>query len=791
MNDTSGTPPVPQSRLRTFGTLALLGPNDETVLGKHGHHRRRLALLAALAAADEQGRSRDQLLLLFWPDVEQSRARHSLEQLLYALRGSIGETAFAGTNPLRLNPAVISSDVAVFSAALRRGDLESAVEAYRGPFLDGFYVGDAPEFERWVETERARLTTAYADAVHRLANGADASLDRDAAVRWWRKLVETDSVSSKYATGLVRALMNAGDYPAALRYAERYEAIVKEELGADVSPGAAALVAEVRAAAKTERVAPVRSLAPSVDVPVNESSVASGAPMPAASIAHAEANALPQKLRRRRPMVYATAALLLTVAVTATATRLRDSAASARPVDAAPSIAVLPFATPSGGGETSAIADGISEEMITALYRVPNLRVIARQSAFAFRDSDLDARTIGDSLKVMTLLQGSIEREGTRLRVNARLIDARDGSTRWSDTYVRELTEIFTVQREIAASVARELRLRVDSGDTRRLERPSTQNVAAWELMVRGRDPVHMRSPTDSGPRRGLAFLQQAVAIDSNFAAAYAAMPYMYMSLASRARTTEQVREFNRLSIEAANKAISLDPSLPAAYTGLGVALASGQMELQKAEDAFRRSIALGGSPRVREHLARVLMRSGRHQEALAHALRAEEEDPVSASAIADVGELLCANGRTDEGLAQLARLRDLKPPLQRVTGYIALCYGMQGKWREAIGAFGDSEIGMDPLSPMLGYVLARAGDTTRVNLLRKAAIERWQRTGRGAHVVAYIAAGFDDYDQVFEWLSRSDDVMATTSLMYPLFKGVQADPRYEQHRARLGLQKR
>src|SRR5688572_2533009 len=160
---------APPYRLRTLGTFALTGPNEGTVLGKHGQQRRRLALLAVLAAAGERGRSRDQLLLLFWPDATQSRARHSLDQLLYALRASIGETVFASGNPVTLDPNVLASDVGAFNAALQRGDLEAAVEEYRGPFLDGLYLNDAPEFERWLESERARLAGAYADALTRLA----------------------------------------------------------------------------------------------------------------------------------------------------------------------------------------------------------------------------------------------------------------------------------------------------------------------------------------------------------------------------------------------------------------------------------------------------------------------------------------------------------------------------------------------------------------------------------------------------------------------------------------------
>src|SRR4051812_33476808 len=143
--------------LRTLGTLGLSGPNVRQVLGARGHHRRRLALLSVLAAAGENGRSRDRLLSLFWPESTERRARHSLDQLLYAIRSSVGDDVFTGVNPVRLNPAVVSTDVGIFVAATDSGDAARAVLEYRGAFLDGFHLGDSPDFEQWLEAERAGL----------------------------------------------------------------------------------------------------------------------------------------------------------------------------------------------------------------------------------------------------------------------------------------------------------------------------------------------------------------------------------------------------------------------------------------------------------------------------------------------------------------------------------------------------------------------------------------------------------------------------------------------------------
>src|SRR5215207_1094186 len=139
---------MPLFRLQTLGALSLHGHSGAAIPGR-GSQRRRLALLAVLAASGERGRSRDSLLALFWPDAPQERARHSLEQLLYAIRTSVSNEAFLGVNPVALNPDVIRSDVTELERALAEDRLEDAVAEYRGPFLEGFALPDALEFEPW------------------------------------------------------------------------------------------------------------------------------------------------------------------------------------------------------------------------------------------------------------------------------------------------------------------------------------------------------------------------------------------------------------------------------------------------------------------------------------------------------------------------------------------------------------------------------------------------------------------------------------------------------------------
>ena len=158
---------------------------DGRPCGGAAGQRKSLALLALLAAGGRRGLSRDKIHAWLWPEISTDKATHRLAQLLYSLRRDLGtEELFLGSTDLRLNPTVLTTDLAEFTTALEVGDFARAVGAYGGPFLDGFYLNDAPEFERWVESERSRLASAHASALERLARSADAAGAHEQATRW-------------------------------------------------------------------------------------------------------------------------------------------------------------------------------------------------------------------------------------------------------------------------------------------------------------------------------------------------------------------------------------------------------------------------------------------------------------------------------------------------------------------------------------------------------------------------------------------------------------------------------
>jgi len=237
-------------RLVTLGGL-FVHPLDDPQ-ARLVSQRRRLAVLALLAVAAERGLSREKLLGYLWPDTEEEKARRVLSQAVYGVRQDLAADAVLGTNDLRLNPEVIASDLAQFRAAVASGRLEAAAAAYGGPFADAFYLPGAPEFDRWVEEERAVLARQHGEVLERLAQGADARGDRRAAVEWWRRLAAHDPLSSASALGLMQACAAAGDREGALRHARVHEALVREELGVppsgDVTALARALAEQTSAA---------------------------------------------------------------------------------------------------------------------------------------------------------------------------------------------------------------------------------------------------------------------------------------------------------------------------------------------------------------------------------------------------------------------------------------------------------------------------------------------------------------------------------------------------------------
>ena len=216
-------------RLKVLGGLSI--HREDKALSGALAQPRRLAVLALLARAGPSGVPRDRLIATLWPDIEEERARHTFSQTVYAIRREVGDDGvIEGIRELRLNTELLSIDVLDFQAALAERNLQRAAEIYAGPFLDGFHLPGADEFERWVERERAVLDRSYTNLLEQLARDATAREDHVAAVSWWRIRAAHDPLEARVALSLMQSLDAAGDTLGAIQHARVYELLVDEEL---------------------------------------------------------------------------------------------------------------------------------------------------------------------------------------------------------------------------------------------------------------------------------------------------------------------------------------------------------------------------------------------------------------------------------------------------------------------------------------------------------------------------------------------------------------------------------
>jgi DNA-binding SARP family transcriptional activator len=247
----------PRFRVHLLGAIAI--ERDSLPWTGLSSQRKALALLALLAAAGRRGIGRDKVMVLLWPDAASDQARNALSQLLHRVRRELGEESVVGNGELRLDEAFIDTDISAFDAAIAAGRVEEACEIYAGPFLDGFYIRGAPDFERWTAQERDRREGLYHNALERLAvAGAEVGRSGDAA-KWWKRRALAEPLSARVLRSYIEALIRDGDPDAALAAGAAHAALVRSELDAEPDPEITALLERVRrtrVAARSERPSP-------------------------------------------------------------------------------------------------------------------------------------------------------------------------------------------------------------------------------------------------------------------------------------------------------------------------------------------------------------------------------------------------------------------------------------------------------------------------------------------------------------------------------------------------------
>src|SRR5437764_10494384 len=380
-----------------------------------------------------------------------------------------------------------------------------------------------------------------------------------------------------------------------------------------------------------------------------------------------------------------------------------DAAPSAAPAANQKSIAVLPFVNMSADKGDEYLSDGVSEELITALSKISGLQVKARTSSFAFKGKNEDIEKIGELLHVSHLLEGSVARAGNKLRITAQLIQASDGNHLWSDTYDREVQDIFAVRSEVAQQVAATLKIRLLGEEKKRLDQKPTENIEAYNLYRQGR--YYADKFSQDGFKKAIGFYQQAIEKDPRFALAYAGMADTYVLAAD---FYIPAREAFSKAKEAALKAIEVDETLAEAHASLGFVHFHYDWDWAAAEKEFKRALTLNPQS-VRAHTlyTEYLAGMGRFNEAYDQGRRALELDPLSILARWSLGWASLHAGRSDDAIQQFSKAAELDPNNASVRLYLGRAYLFKGMQQRAIEEMETAQR-LDPdepiVLPFLGY---------------------------------------------------------------------------------------
>ena len=618
--------------LRVLGSVRLQASDGRDV-APLVRQPKRTALLAFLAASHARGpHRRDTLLAMFWPESDTAHARAALSQALYVLRAALGEAAIVspGDGAVSLDEKAVWCDAAAFEAALDAGRPGDALALYRGDLLEGFFVTGAPEFEHWLDGERARLRERASQGAWALAAERAAAGDAVEAGRWARRAAELVPADEAVARRLMTFLSGLGDRAAAVRAFEEFESRLAREYELEPSAETRGLAETIRKAESQQHPAALAAQPRSAAAP----EASAGPPLTGL------ARSAPVRSRRRAAVL----ALLLTglLAGGSLVFRAQLGARSTEAARAPKRLVVLPFAN-LGPAEEEYFADGITEEIAARLAVIDPLRVIGRTSATRYKRTTKTIQEIGRELGVRYILEGAVRWEKpphgqARVRVTPQLVSTVDGTHLWAQVYDEPLDEIFRVQSDIAQRVVHALDVTLLEPERRTMEAVPTRNLQAYDYYLRGND--YSRRGLDERVQRAVARMyEKAVELDSGFALAYAML--------SRVHSRMYLLYFDHSAARlakakwAVDKALELQPDLPEGHHSLGTYYWIGHTDYDRA----LREYAITEASRSHEYnlfLARAVLRGrqGKYPEALVDFARARELDPASATLNSTYGEI-------------------------------------------------------------------------------------------------------------------------------------------------------
>ncbi len=450
----------------------------------------------------------------------------------------------------------------------------------------------------------------------------------------------------------------------------------------------------------------------------------------------------------------------------------------------AKSIAVLPLLNESGDPKDEYFSDGLSEELIAALAQIRELKVIGRSSSFRFKERREESKTIGEKLGVTTLLEGTVRKQGERVRIVAELINAADGIELWTQTFDRELKDIFAVQAEIANAVAASLKVTLLGADERSTTKPATTNTEAHNAYLLGHYYFQRRNLEDY--RKAVSYFDEAIRLDPDYALAYAERSEAWSLIGDL--TGQRTTAWPKARRDA-ERAVAIAPELAEARAALGWVRFFADWKFAEGLSEIKRAKELSpANPTANDLLARVIIYLGRLDEAERQARQAVELDPLSIPPQNNLARVLFVEGKLDEADAIARKAAELQPAA-----------ASSHRWQVLVAVQrrdGETALREAQLEPDEGYrrfELALAQYVRGDRKAADAALADLIANGRDqlAYQIAEVYAVRGETDKAFEWLQISFDNHDTGTLSLlidPLLRDLHTDPRYKSLLTKLGL---
>jgi len=479
------------------------------------------------------------------------------------------------------------------------------------------------------------------------------------------------------------------------------------------------------------------------------------------------------------------------VAGTAQAPRSGASPTADRSSADRSSIVVLPFTNLSADSESEFFADGITEEIINALAQIENLRVVARTSAFSFKGKQVDLRTVGTSLNVRTVLEGSVRKSGNRVRIVAQLIGVADGYHIWSERYDRELQDIFEVQDEIARTIADRLKVTLGAERQEPLVKAGTKDLEAYQLYLKGR--FHWNKKTAEGFQKAVEYFQEAIARDPSYAVAYAGLADAY-NLSSFRNVFAPAAVMPKAKAAAA-RALEIDADLAEAHVSLAYAAFTYDRDWSAAGRHFEKALAVNPAYVLNHSFYPLYLSSlGRFDESIPIAKRALDLDPAAPAVSHVLAVQLYLARQFELAIEQCRETLDMDPAYEAAYVLLGQVYATSGRPRDALPHL-ERNLAMTRGSAgamaLLGYAHAHLGEQSKALGIIEDLRATSKQTPVPAFFFALIYAGLEDRDQAFVWLEKACEERHNR-LAYlkveALWDPLRSDPRFRDLLRRVGI---